>query len=164
MLNNPNKPVYQAVGETQAMIQNELTKMAQMSREDAEPLSPDAVFFASAEQVEMLMDLAAMAKILPFKADSPEYQDQMQKAFAESQRLYGQSLLDSEDSELHQDEASTILAAQVARESDEGTLDPNFHKGMAVSAMGKRGKSMVPNGAVLKPVAAGVKGAIEGGR
>lgn len=130
-LNQKEMSVPEAVGRTTAMIAKNIVQSAKIAKAK---VNPDAVFGASQEIVEELLDLGSRAGIFPIEwpeedgEDSltPEQQQLAQDSFACAAEVYGNDLLKSpEGAEISQD-AQTEVLRQVQAESKAGTADPNF--------------------------------------
>lgn len=127
-INRPEMPVYQAVGRTAAMMAQAITQKAKTSGQE---LSPDAVWHAGADViVPEIMIVGVESNIFPFKQDSEEFQTQMEMAFLEGNKVYGEQMLQGPDAQRFSQEAQDFYTEQIALEADEGTLAPGFREGL----------------------------------
>jgi len=130
-MNNPDEPVWNNVAATQHSIMREM--IAQAEETTGEPLSPDAIYHAAAEQIAILMDLGDAAGIFPFDQKDPKYEENMNLAFTEAQRRVGEELLQGPDKEFHRQDAAETAQKHIALEADRGNLDPEYQN--SVQAM-----------------------------
>lgn len=148
MLNQPDVPVHEAVGKTAARI----TQLIKKSADDAgAEIGPDVIYHAGEQIVAVLMETGTASGVLPLEPESEEYQDALDMAFLEGVKAYGEDLLKGPEGKKLSAEAGDYYASQVAKEADAGQIDPAF-----TEAMQAQGQPQ------MNPVAAGVKGAING--
>jgi hypothetical protein len=123
-LNQPKMKVYEAVGRAAAMMAMTIAEQAEAS---GAKLSPDVVFHGTADYiVPELFEVGQAAKIIPMEDE----QNQINMAFLEAQRVYGEELLNSPDGPKLQQEAQDYYSHQVAREMDEGGDPDQFREGI----------------------------------
>jgi hypothetical protein len=129
-LNQPDLSVPEAVGRTTAMIAKNVVQSAKIA---GQKVNPDAVFGASQEVVEELLDLGSRAGIFPIdwpKEDAdnltPEQEKLAQDSFASAAQYYGNDLLKSPEGQSLSQDAQNEVLRQVQNESKAGVADPNF--------------------------------------
>lgn len=130
-LNQKDLSVTEAVGRTTAMIAKNIIQSAQIA---GQKVSPDAVFGASQEVVEELLELGSRAGVFPIDwptedtedSLSPEQEKMAQDAFAYAAQVYGTDLLKSEEGEGISRDAQNEVLRQVSKETKAGVADPSF--------------------------------------
>lgn len=129
-LNQKDMSVPEAVGRTTAMIAKNIVQSAKIANVK---VNPDAVFGASQEIVEELLDLGTRAGIFPIDwpeedADNltPEQEKLSQDSLAMAAQYYGEDLLKSPEGASISQDAQTEVLRQVQNEGKAGTADPNF--------------------------------------
>jgi hypothetical protein len=128
-LNQKDLSVTEAVGRTTAMIAKNIIGSAKAA---GAKVNPDAVFAASQEVVEELLELGSRAKIFPVEwpqddsEPSPEQAQMAQDAFALAAKYFGDEMLKSEEGQSLQAEAETEVLRNVQNEAKAGTLSKDF--------------------------------------
>jgi hypothetical protein len=166
-MNDKQTPVYKNVADATVMLMNSVVNVEEQNTED---ISPDAVFFATAEATTILMDLGDQAGIWPFKQKSEQYTKQQEMAFIESQKLIGEDMLQRPEREQLRAEAQDNAATRIGMESESGNLDPRLQDGIRGMTADPRLDTSAPNlqtmggGEVVPPpAAAGPQGAPQAG-
>lgn len=126
-MNRPDQPVYKAVARTGAMIVEQVKNAA---KAQGRQISPDVMFHAGSEVVEMLMELGDSAGVFPFKQSDKQYDETMAMAFYEGVKMFGDQGLQGENGPQMVEDAGNMLAQQIAAEQDRGEVDPKFWEGL----------------------------------
>jgi len=129
-LNQKDMSVTEAVGRTTAMIAKNIVQSAQIA---GQKVNPDAVFGASQEVVEELLELGSRAGIFPIDwptedADnlSPEQEKMAQDSLAYAAQVYGNELLKSDEGAAVSKDAQNEVLRQVQNETKAGKANPDF--------------------------------------
>jgi hypothetical protein len=117
-INQKDMPVYQAVGRVAAMMAMTLEQQAKASGVE---LSGDVIFHAAKDYIiPEIFTIGEAAKILPKSKDDT----QMNMAFLEAQKVYGEHLLQGPNASKISSDAQDFYAQNVASEMDAGHADP----------------------------------------
>lgn len=139
-INDKSKPVHENVGE--AALQMGMNIKGQASAAGVE-ISPDVLLGAGAEIIAHLMELADAGGILPFEADSDEYDQELSMALLHATKLAGDEFLKGPGNTPEaQEEAGNFIAQGVAKEVQAGEVDPSFHENIANNEVNKTAKMM----------------------
>jgi hypothetical protein len=128
-LNQKDLSVTEAVGRTTAMIAKNIIGSAKAA---GAKVNPDAVFSASQEVVEELLELGTRAKIFPIDwplddgEPTPEQVQIAQDSFALAAKYFGDEMLKSEEGQSLQAEAETEVLRNVQNEAKAGTISKDF--------------------------------------
>lgn len=132
-MNQKDMPVYQAVGRTAAMMAMALEQQAKASGIE---LSGDVIFHAAKDYIlPELFTIGEAAKILPTPKDGD--QSQLNMAFLEAQKVYGEHVLQGPDATKASQGAQDFYAQQVAKEVDDGKVDPAQFRQRALGVDGR---------------------------
>jgi hypothetical protein len=122
-MNHPTQEVYQTIAQAAVQIVSTMEKQAQAT---GDQVSPDALFHAGADYIiPELMQLGQDAHIFKIPPGSKTEQNQLHMALVESMRMMGLNEAKTGD---HQQEAQDFMAQQIAKEADNGSIDPAFQQ------------------------------------
>jgi len=127
-LNKTGDPLYVNVARAHRAIADQIEHAAEQAGVE---LMADAVYHAQDEQINIIMEVGSAAGIMEMKEGSPEYQEVVELAFAETNRMRGEDMLNSGDRDEYMREAENVLAMQIGKEADSGQLAPNFQEAVA---------------------------------
>lgn len=129
-LNQKDLSVPEAVGRTTAFIVKQISGSAKAAKAQ---VYPDAMFSASQEIVEDLLQTGSAAKIFPIdwpqddKSElSPEQSDLAGQAVSLAAHYYGKEFVQTEEGKALQPKAQDAYLSGIANEADQGSLDPDF--------------------------------------
>lgn len=121
-LNQKDLELYEAVGRSAAQMAMALADQAKAAGIE---LSPDVVWHATKDYiVPELFEIGEASRIFP---EAP--QEQIDMAFLEATKVYGEQMLEGPDGGKLSEEAENFYAEQVAREVDSGEVDPDSFRG-----------------------------------
>lgn len=128
-LNQKDMSVPEAVGRTAAFVAEQIGESIKAAKQ---PMFPDAMFDASQEIVEELLEFGAASKIFPIEWPqddeelSQEQSDLAAQAVSLAAHYYGENFVKTQDGKAAQPAAQNAYLSGIAREADAGTLDPDF--------------------------------------
>ena len=124
-MNRPDKPVYESVGKTGLMI---LQQVEQLAKAKGVEIDAEMMVTAGQDVVNMLMDVVDAAGIWPFKADSEEAEETAIMALYHGVELGGNQALGGAGGPQLQEDAGGLMAREVDKEREAGTLHPQFEE------------------------------------